>query len=219
MTLEVKICGITDAAALRVARDHGAAMAGFIFYPRSPRSIDPAAAGALAAARGGLRAVGVGVDLDDDAWAAILEAVPLDMLQAHGGETPARVADLRARFGLPVIKAVAIAGPEDIARAKTYEPVADHLLFDAKPPKDMPDALPGGNARAFDWRLLAETQWNRPWLLSGGLNADNLATAVATAHAPGVDVSSGVEARPGVKDTAKIAAFLQHAATLRGPLS
>jgi len=208
MTIEAKICGITDADALAAARDHGAAMAGFIFYPRSPRYVTPAQAGQLATARGGLRAIGVGVDLDDDAWAAILEAVPLDMLQAHGSESPARVAALRTRFGLPVMKAVAIAGPEDIDRARSYEAVADYLLFDAKPPKDRPDALPGGNARAFDWQLLAETAWRRPWLLSGGLDPDNVGEAVATARAPGVDVSSGVEARPGVKDPARIAAFL-----------
>lgn len=208
MAIEAKICGLTDLAGLAAARDGGAAMAGFIFYPRSPRYVAPAQAGQLAAQRGPLRAVGVGVDLDDDAWAAILADARLDMLQAHGSETPARVAALRARFGLPVMKAIAIAGPEDIARARTYEPVADALLFDAKPPKERADALPGGNARAFDWRLLAETTWTCPWLLSGGLDPDTVREAVATAQAPGVDVSSGVEVRPGVKDPARIAAFL-----------
>lgn len=209
MPLDVKICGITDAEAMAAARDGGAAFVGLVFHPRSPRYVAPRDAGALAAAKGDAGAVAVTVDLPDMQLAAILDSVAIDVLQLHGGESPERVAAIRERFGVPVMKAVAIAGPDDVERAHAHAEVADRLLFDAKPAEGDPSALPGGNARAFDWQLLAGQTWTVPWLLSGGLTADNVGEAVRTARAPGVDVSSGVESAPGVKDPARIAAFLR----------
>jgi phosphoribosylanthranilate isomerase len=217
MPVEAKICGLTRPDAIAAARDGGAAYVGFIFYPRSPRHVDPARAAALAAERGPAKAVAVTVDMADDELAALLAAVPVDLLQLHGGETPERVAEVRARFGLPVMKSVAVAGEADVARAHAYVEVADRLLFDAKPPKDRPDALPGGNALSFDWQLLAEQSWPVPWMLSGGLSRDNVAEAVGTARAAAVDVSSGVEAAPGVKDPARVSAFLEACRGLDAP--
>lgn len=208
MGIEVKICGIGTAEAMAATRDGGAAFAGFIFYPPSPRYVSPEAARELSAARGGLRAVGVVVDLSDAEIDAILKAVPLDLLQLHGQETPERVAAVKTRFGLPVMKSVAVAGEADILRARAYEDVADRLLFDAKPPKDMAGALPGGNALSFDWELLAGQAWKRPWMLSGGLNSGNVAEAVRVSGARALDVSSGVEDRPGQKNPDKIAELL-----------
>lgn len=216
MTIEAKICGINSAEAMAAARDGGAAYAGFIFYPRSPRYVAPAQARELAAvAAGGPATVGVVVDLADAEIAAIVETVPLAMLQLHGRETPERVAAVRERFALPVMKVVSVAGAADVDRAAAYEAVADRLLFDAKPPRDRPEALPGGNALAFDWQLLAGRAWRLPWMLSGGLNADNLEQAVRTSRARAVDVSSGVEDAPGVKNPAKIAALLAAARGLQ----
>ena len=208
MPLDVKICGITTHDAMAAARDNGVAFVGLVFYPRSPRYVAPKDAGALAAAKGAARAVAVTVDLPDTQLAAILDSVAVDVLQLHGGESPDRVADIRERFGVPVMKAVAVADRADIDRAHAHAAVADRLLFDAKPADGDPRALPGGNARAFDWHLLAGETWPVPWLLSGGLNAGNVAEAVRTARAPGVDVSSGVESAPGVKDPTRIAEFL-----------
>ncbi len=215
MRLTVKICGLTTAEAVATAIAGGAQMTGFVFYPPSPRALDPDAAGALVAqVPSGIDRVGLFVDAGDDAIAAVLAAAPLDMLQLHGSETPERVAALRSRFQMPVIKAIPLAGPQDLALAARYEAIADWLLFDAKPPKTMTHALPGGNGLTFDWRLLAGRQGRRPWLLSGGLDADNLAGAVTTSGAPAVDVSSGVESAPGVKDPVRIRAFLDAARDL-----
>ncbi len=187
----------------------GADYVGFVFYPRSPRYVTPEVAQALAAqAPARVTKVGLAVDLDDAELATILEAVPLDLWQLHGGESPARVAEIRARFGLPVMKVVKIAGPEDVAAAEAYLRVADRLLFDAKPPQEMTEALPGGNARAFDWQLLAGKSWPLPWMLSGGLDPGNVAEAARISGARAVDVSSGVEDRPGLKNPDKIRAFL-----------
>ena len=212
MSIEVKICGVNAPAALAAAVEGGANYVGFVFYPRSPRYVTPAAAHALAAqAPPRMTKVGLAVDLDDAALAAILEAVPLDLWQLHGGESPARVGQIRARFGLPVMKALKIAGPEDLAAAEPYFRVADRLLFDAKPPQEMTEALPGGNALAFDWRLLAGKTWPLPWMLSGGLDSENLAEALRISGARAADVSSGVEDRPGLKNPDKIRAFLSAA--------
>lgn len=208
MPVDAKICGITRPDAMAAARDHGAAFVGLVFYPRSPRYVAPKDAAALAALRGSAAAVAVTVDLPDMQLAAILDSVPIDLIQLHGGETPERVAAVRERFGVPVMKAVAIAGESDIARAHAYAEVADRLLFDAKPPADDGQALPGGNARAFDWTLIAGEHWPVPWLLSGGMTADTVGEAARTAGARAVDVSSGVESAPGVKDPERIAAFL-----------
>jgi len=209
VSTEVKICGVNAPAALAAAVEGGADYVGFVFYPRSPRAVTPRAAQALAAqtpAR--VTKVGLAVDLDDAELAAILEAVPLDLWQLHGGESPARVARIKERFGLPVMKVVKIAGPADVAAAEAYLRVADRLLFDAKPPKEMTGALPGGNALAFDWQLLAGKSWPLPWMLSGGLDPGNVAEAARISGARAVDVSSGVEDRPGLKNPDKIRAFL-----------
>ncbi len=215
MTIEVKICGVTSPAALAAAVAGGADYLGFNFYPPSPRYVSPEAAREIAgAAPESLTKVGVVVDLDDAALAAILEGAPLDMLQLHGRESPQRVAEIRARFALPVMKAVKIADADDVAAAQAYCSTADRLLFDAKPPKDMAGALPGGNALALDWRLLAGTAWPIPWMLSGGLDTDNLAEAVRVSGARALDVSSGVEDRPGGKNPDKIRAFLSAAKAL-----
>jgi phosphoribosylanthranilate isomerase len=215
MTLQAKICGINSRPALDAAIAGGAAFVGFVFYPRSPRVLTPAAAAALAAAvPPGIRKVALVVDEPDARLAEILAAVSIDMLQLHGKEAPARVAEIRKRFGLPVMKAISIAAAADLATAGTYLDIADWLLFDAKPPPQMTNALPGGNALSFDWQLLSGRTWPLPWMLSGGLNEGNLAEAVRISGAGVVDVSSGVEDKPGLKSPAKIAAFLELAARL-----
>jgi phosphoribosylanthranilate isomerase len=212
MTIEVKICGVNTPEALRATVEAGAEYVGLNFYPPSPRSVTLAQAAALgAAAPPRLCKVGLFVDVEDETIAETLAAVPLDMLQLHGGESPARVAEIRARFGLPVMKAVKIAGPEDVAAAEAYFRVADRLLFDAKPPKEMTEALPGGNALAFDWQLLAGKTWPLPWMLAGGLDPENVAEAARISGARAVDVVSGVEDRPGLKNPDKIRAFLASA--------
>ena len=207
MTVTVKICGLTSAEAVSAAVDGGAGLTGFVFYPPSPRFLAPAAAAALARlVPEGILKVGLVVDADDVFIDAILAAVPLDLLQLHGKESPERVAAVKARFGLPVMKAVAISGHADLETARAYEAIADRLLFDAVPPKDA--TRPGGNALAFDWALLKGAAWQCPWMLAGGLDAWNVAEAVRISGATAVDVSSGVEDAPGVKNVEKIKAFL-----------
>jgi phosphoribosylanthranilate isomerase len=203
-----KICGIRDADALEAALAGRAAYIGFVFYPPSPRAVTPALAAALSE-QIGRRAVRVGliVNATDIDIAAILAETPLDMLQLHGNETPERTAAVRGRFGLPVIKALPVAEPDDVAAASAYRAAADILLFDAKPP-NRPDALPGGNAESFDWTLLADNPPDGPWMLSGGLTAANVGDAIKQSGANAVDVSSGVERSRGVKDPAMIKAFL-----------
>jgi phosphoribosylanthranilate isomerase len=170
--------------------------------------VTPARAAALCAAvPAGVRRVGLFVDADDDAIHAVLDVAPIDLLQFHGRETPERLAAARARFGRPVMKAVAVAAAADALAAHGYEDAADMLLFDAKPPARS-DALPGGNGLAFDWRLIAGHEWRLPWMLSGGLTAEHLPEAVRISGAAAVDVSSGVERRPGDKDPDKIREFL-----------
>ncbi|MGH7096581.1 MAG: phosphoribosylanthranilate isomerase [Stellaceae bacterium] len=214
MSVAAKICGLSSAAAVAAAAEGGARYLGFVFYPPSPRAIDPPAAARLAAAApAGILKVGLFVDAADAAIAAVLDLVPLDLLQFHGRESPERVAVARRRFGRPIIKAVALAGVPDLATAAHYQEVADLLLFDARPPRD-PGALPGGNGLAFDWALLAGRSWRVPWMLSGGLTAERLAEAVEISGATIVDVSSGVERRPGVKDPDRIRAFLAAARAL-----
>jgi phosphoribosylanthranilate isomerase len=214
MSIAAKICGISSEAAVEAAAAGGAAYVGFNFYPPSPRSVSPERAAQLCAAvPAGIQRVGVFVDADDTALTTVLDRAVLDLLQLHGHETPERVADVKTRFRLPVIKAVAIAGAEDVAAAARYEDVADLLLFDAKPPR-RPDALPGGNGLAFDWQWIAGREWRLPWILSGGLTAALLSEAVRISGAAAVDVSSGVERRPGDKDPAKIREFLAVARSL-----
>ena len=212
MSIEVKICGVNAPAALAAAVEAGAEYVGLNFYPPSPRSVTPDQAAALtAAAPPRLCKVGLFVDVEDETIAKTLAAVGLDMLQLHGGESPARVAEIKQRFGLPVMKVVKVAGVDDVAAAEAYLRVADRLLFDAKPPKEMTGALPGGNALAFDWQLLAGKTWPLPWMLAGGLDPENVAEAVRISGARAVDVVSGVEDRPGLKNPDKIRAFLSAA--------
>jgi phosphoribosylanthranilate isomerase len=215
--LDVKVCGLTDAAAVGAAAEGGARYLGFVFYPPSPRALSPAEAAPLVAlAPPGCRTVGVLVDPDDAQLEALLRAVPLDALQLHGAQTPERVAAIKAASGRLVIKALSVAGPEDLAPVAGYAEVADMLLFDARPPRE-PDALPGGNGQSFDWRLLADLRVARPWLLAGGLSAANLESAVRLSGARAVDVSTGVEDRPGHKNPAKIGQFLAVAAAIGAP--
>jgi phosphoribosylanthranilate isomerase len=202
----VKICGLRDAAMLDAAVQAGAAYVGLVFFEKSPRNVTLAQAAALAAmVPAGVAKVALVVDADDAQLDALLAQVPVDILQLHGAETPARVTEVKARYGLPVMKAVGVAGPDDLAALDTYAQVADQLLVDAKAPKGAD--LPGGNGLAFDWRLIAGRRWLVPWMLAGGLTPANVAQAVALTGAGQVDVSSGVESAPGVKDAALIAAF------------
>jgi phosphoribosylanthranilate isomerase len=217
MGVAAKICGLSAEEAVTAASAGGAAYLGFVFYPPSPRAVTPQRAARLCAAiPPGIARVGLFVDADDRAIEATLTAAPIDILQFHGGESPQRVTAAKRRFGCPVMKAVAIAGLEDVLRAARYEDVADILLFDAKPPQRA-DALPGGNGLAFDWGLIADRPWRAPWMLSGGLTAELLPEAVRISGAAAVDVSSGVESRPGVKDLDKIRAFLAAASSLQTP--
>jgi phosphoribosylanthranilate isomerase len=210
MSVWVKICGITTPEALAAAAAAGADEVGFVFFPASPRALTPAAAAALSATlEGGPGRVGLFVDPSDEELAATLAAVPLDTIQLHGEETPARVAEVRARFRRPVMKALGIATREDLDAIPAHAAVADRLLLDAKAPPGA--TLPGGNAHPFEWRLARQVAVARPWLLAGGLTPGNVAEAIATAGAPGVDVSSGVERERGVKDAALIADFVKAA--------
>jgi len=203
----VKICGLTAAQDVQAAAAAGATYVGFVFFEKSPRHLSPDAARALAIeVPPGIAKVALVVDASDAALDTLTGTVPLDMLQLHGHETPARVAEIRARYGLPVMKAIGIAENDDLARIDTYAEVADQLLIDAKPPRGAD--RPGGNAAAFDWSLIAGRDWPLPWLLAGGLTPDNVAEAVTRTGARQVDVSSGVEQAPGRKDEQRIRAFI-----------
>ncbi|MCX8509200.1 MAG: phosphoribosylanthranilate isomerase, partial [Rhodobacteraceae bacterium] len=207
MKPSVKICGLREARHVAAAAEAGARYLGFVFFEKSPRHVALADAASLALlVPDGVAKVALTVNADDAALDAITAAVPLDMLQLHGSESPARVAAVKARYGLPVMKAVGVAGRADLAALDLYQDVADQILVDAKPPTGA--ALPGGNGLAFDWTLLLGRVWRRPWMLAGGLTPDNVALAVRSTNARQVDVSSGVESAPGVKDAGKIAAFL-----------
>lgn len=203
----VKICGLRDAAGLTAAVNAGAAYVGLVFFPKSPRHVSIAEAAVLAQqVPVGIAKVGLVVNPDDALLDDILATVGLDILQLHGSESPERVAQVRARTGLPVMKAVGVADARDLAALEVYAGVADQLLVDAKPPKDAD--LPGGNGLSFDWRLIAGRRWPVPWMLAGGLTAQNVAEAVALTGARQVDVSSGVESAPGVKDAQMITDFV-----------
>jgi len=209
VTVQAKICGINSPEAMRTSVNGGADYVGLVFYPPSPRSVTATEAAELVRlVPAGVTKTALFVDIDDATLDAILSDVALDLLQLHGAETPDRVRDIKARTGLPVMKAIRVAGRDDIAQADHYLGVADRLLFDAKAPPDLKGALPGGNALMFDWNLLAGRDWSCPWMLSGGLDADNVAEAVRISGTVAVDVSSGVEKSPGTKDPAKIDAFL-----------
>jgi len=204
---QVKICGITRPQDLSAVTKAGARYAGFVFFPKSPRHLSAGTAAALALdAPLGVARVGLFVNPDDAALDSVLDHVPLDIIQLHGSETPARVAEVKTRTGLPVMKAVGIAVPADLDALWDYGLVADLLLIDAKPPPTA--ALPGGNGLAFDWALLAGRRMLKPWMLAGGLTPANVAEAVRLTGAPMVDVSSGVESAPGTKDAALIRDFV-----------
>ena len=208
--IRVKICGLRTAADMAAVVAAGAAYAGFVFFPKSPRHLTTDQARLLAfAAPPGLAKVALTVNADDAQLDAICDAVPLDMLQLHGTESPERVAQVRARYGLPVMKAVGVADEADLAALTEYSLAADQILIDAKPPKGAD--LPGGNGLAFDWRLLVGRKWLRPWMLAGGLTPENVADAIRLTGARQVDVSSGVETAPGVKDAGLMAAFVKAA--------
>lgn len=210
MTPLVKICGLSTVPTLHAALDSGADMVGFVFFPKSPRNVSLETAQILGRETGGRALkVALAVDADDAALAAIVEALAPDLIQLHGKESPARCADIRARFDVPVMKAIGVGDAADLAAIPAYAETCDRLLIDAKPPKD--SALPGGNGLAFDWRLVKGLDPGRPWMLSGGLDPSNVADAIALTGADGVDVSSGVESAPGVKDPARIAAFIRAA--------
>lgn len=207
MPSTVKICGLSTADTLEAALEAGADMVGLVFFAKSPRFVGLERARELAAqARGRAMIVALAVNASDAALAAIVEAARPDLLQLHGAETPERVGEIRRLFGLPVMKAIGVAEAADFDKARGYEDAADWLLIDAKPPKGA--VLPGGNGVPFDWRLARDFAPRRPWLLSGGLEPANVGEAIGLSGAQGVDVSSGVESAPGVKDIEKIKAFV-----------
>jgi phosphoribosylanthranilate isomerase len=206
--IRVKICGLTRPEDVSAVADAGAAYAGFVFFPKSPRNVTIEQARHLAVeVPVGVAKVALVVNADDALLDAITAAVPLDILQLHGSESPKRVSEVRSRYGLPVMKAVGVADQEDVAALDLYAEVADQILVDAKPPKNAD--LPGGNGVSFDWRLISARRWSKPWMLAGGLTPDNVAEAIALTGAKQVDVSSGVETAPGVKDAGVIQEFIQ----------
>jgi phosphoribosylanthranilate isomerase len=206
----VKICGLSTASSLEAALTAGADMVGFVFFAQSPRHVSFDQARELGArARGRAKIVALSVDADDRALGGIVSSLQPDFLQLHGREAPERVAAIGRAFGLATIKAIGVAAPNDLAAAENYIEAADMMLFDAKAPKGA--TLPGGNGVPFDWRLLYGVAARRSYLLSGGLDPDNVAEAIVLSGARGVDVSSGVESAPGVKDNAKIADFIARA--------
>lgn len=203
----VKVCGLTKPADAEVACDAGARAVGLVFFPPSPRNVTPSQAREISlATTPGVLKVGLFVDPSDDHLAEVLETVPLDMIQLHGKEAPERVLEVRRAQGLPVMKAVPLAERADLAALDAYATVADVVLCDAKAKPG--ELLPGGNGIAFDWTLLQERRWPGPWMLAGGLTPQNVARAVALTGASQVDVSSGVESTPGVKDPELIRAFI-----------
>jgi phosphoribosylanthranilate isomerase len=208
--MRVKICGLRSRSEVAAAAAAGAAYLGFVFFPPSPRSISLADARWIAGGiPDGLIRVALTVDADDETLAAILEAAQVDMLQLHGTESPERVADVRARFEVPVMKAIGLATEDDLPLVDAYAEVADQLLVDARA---LPGAdRPGGNGTPFDWQIIRAHRWRRPWMLAGGLTAENVAEAVRLTGADQVDVSSGVESSPGHKDPARVAAFVKAA--------
>ena len=203
----VKICGLTQPSDVHAVAQAGAVYCGFVFFPKSPRNVSFQQAAAMAVeAPIGLAKVALTVNADDAFLDALTAAVPLDMLQLHGNETPERVTQVKARYGLPVMKAVGVADATDLPALDVYMKVADQILVDAKPPKNAD--LPGGNGLTFDWRLIAGRRWAVPWMLAGGLTTANVAEAITMTGARQIDLSSGVESAPGVKDAVMIDGFM-----------
>lgn len=213
MSIAIKICGLNDAAAVAAAIEGRADFVGFVFFPASPRFVEPETAARLGApVPQPIVKVGLVVDADNATLGRIVARAKVDMLQLHGAESPARAAEIRARFGLPVMKAILVETAADVDKARDFEPAVDRLMFDARAPKDA--TRPGGNAFPFDWTLLKGRAFAKPWLLAGGLTAANVAAAVRASGAKAVDVSSGVEVAPGRKSAEKILEFLKVAAAL-----
>ena len=204
-----KICGISTPETALAAAEAGASHLGFNFYPPSPRSVSPEAARAMAdLLPTNVKTVALVVDPDDALLEEIVSVLDPDLIQCHGGESPERIAEIRARFGRPLIKAIRVASTEDVEAAHGYDGAADIILFDAKAPKGMKGALPGGNGLTFDWRMLEAWHGSTPWWLSGGLEQDNVVEAIRRTRPVGVDTASGVEDSPGVKSLMKIDGFL-----------
>ncbi len=209
MAVNVKICGLSTPNTIQAAVDAGASHIGFVFYEKSPRNVTAELVADLCAKiPASVIKTGVFVNPGNDQIKSTLAHAPLDLIQLHGEETPERISEIKSRFTLPVMKAVAINCSEHIEQAKTYENIADMLLFDAKAPDTLEGGLPGGNGLSFDWQLIHGTKWQIPWMLSGGLSADNISQAIDISGAEFIDVSSGVESRPGEKNIAKIKAFI-----------
>ena len=208
MAIQTKICGLTTPAAVETAIGGGASHIGYIFFAKSPRNISPDDAAVLAdIARDKVIQTVVTVDADNAFLDEIVNKVSPNLLQLHGSETPERVGEIKSRFNLPVMKAFSISEAQDLENAKAYEGIADQFLFDAKPPKDAD--LPGGNGISFDWNLLRDFTSSTPYMLSGGLDADNVEEAILRSGATAIDISSGVESSPGIKDIAKIETLLK----------
>ncbi len=210
MSVLAKICGITDESAMRAAVINGANFVGLVFYPPSPRSLDAMSASRLVSlVPPSITKVGLFVNPINNQLNSVLNDVSLDLIQLHGEETPERCNEIRKIFGLPVMKVIKVSNIYDIEGVSDYYEAVDWLMFDAKAPDSMDNALPGGNALKFDWNLLAGRNWSLPWMLAGGLNAENVGTAVAESGAMIVDVSSGVESSLGEKDPLEIERFMQ----------
>jgi len=215
--VRVKICGLKEDDHVAAAVEAGAAYLGFVFFQPSPRNVSIEQAARLTSVvRPGIMRVALTVDADDAALDRITGQVGIDMLQLHGSESPQRVAEVKARYGLPVMKAIGIRDGDDLDAIGVYATVADQLLIDAKPPRDA--VLPGGNGLSFDWRLLQGRRWPLPWMLAGGLTAETVAEAIRLTGARQIDVSSGVEASKGVKDPALIRAFIAAATRTPAPV-
>ena len=216
--IRVKICGLRTEADVAAVATAGAAYAGFNFFPKSPRYAAPELARALAlSAPEGLCKVALVVDADNATLDQIIATAPMDMLQLHGHESPSRVAEVKARYGLPVMKVIGVAEEADLAPLLDYQLVADQILIDAKAPKGA--VLPGGNGLTFDWRLMVGRKWLKPWMLAGGLTVENVGQAILRTGARQVDVASGVESAPGVKDATLIADFVRAATVGQIPVA
>ena len=216
--IRVKICGLRTEADVAAVAAAGATYAGFNFFPKSPRYAEPELARALAlSAPEGLCKVALVVDADNATLDQIIATAPMDMLQLHGHESPSRVAEVKARYGLPVMKVIGVAEEADLAPLLDYQLVADQILIDAKAPKGA--VLPGGNGLTFDWRLMVGRKWLKPWMLAGGLTAENVGQAILRTGARQVDVASGVESAPGLKDATLIADFVRAAMVGQTPVA
>lgn len=210
MAVKAKICGINTPITMKAAVEGGASYIGLVFYPPSPRAVTVTEAAHLSnMVPDTVQTVGLFVNITDDLLTSILDQIPLDILQLHGKETPERVTAIKDLTGLPVMKAIHIEDAADFSEIERYTGIADQILFDAKVPRNMESSLPGGNAISFDWTLFGNRPWQKNWMLSGGLTANNVGKAISVSGARSVDVSSGVETIPGQKDTKLIDAFLE----------